>query len=534
MRKYVLKRIILGLVSFFIVVGTVMIFTYSLIDRRSIFANDPSYNKYQNNEKVIYENNRYQQFGYLRYFTYSSYINAKYADDPDNPQLEIDKSAIYEKSDFTVDKKEDNVLRNYKGDNQSVKEFIDYYQSNGYTLRYLAPMYAGETLYSFPYFIAQKDLSVFERLGNYFGNLISFETIFDVQDERITDRYMKWEWDVRSNMPALIGNGTKHKYLIYFDNQFPYVHQNIVHINLGISVSLYTDAEIYQKITGSQGEIVKSDQLYPVEIATGETFEHDATAFDFHTVTFGYGKPTEVQTMMYGDDPYNNAIQYKDGISMIGNSFIVGIIATFVAYIVGLPVGIWMARRKDKLFDKIGNLYIIFIMAVPSLAYIFIFAFIGTRAFNLPYKFANATIPILGYILPMISLALPSIGGLMKWMRRYMIDQMNSDYVKFARSQGLSEGEIFAKHISPNAFIYLVHSIPIDILVCLTGAIITESVYSLPGVGRLLTNGIQKFDNSVIIACTVFYTTLSIIALILGDLLLAKYDPRISFTEGGN
>ena len=82
-------------------------------------------------------------------------------------------------------------------------------------------------------------------------------------------------------------------------------------------------------------------------------------------------------------------------------------------------------------------------MAVPSLAYIFIFAAIGTSLFDLPYKFANAEVKVLAYVLPIISLALPSIGGLMKWVRRYMVDQMNSDYVKFARAEGLSEREIY-------------------------------------------------------------------------------------------
>jgi oligopeptide transport system permease protein len=216
---------------------------------------------------------------------------------------------------------------------------------------------------------------------------------------------------------------------------------------------------------------------------------------------------------------------------MIENRFVIGLIATVIAYLIGLPLGILMARHKDGLFDKIGNGYIIFIMAVPSLAYIFLFATIGTTVFNLPYKFANAEIKILAYILPVISLALRDIGGLMKWMRRYMIDQMNSDYVKFARAEGMSEKEIYRKHISPNAMIFLVHGIPGSILGALVGAIYTESIYSVPGVGNLLTKAISGHDNGIIVACTVFYTTLSIVSIILGDLLLAKYDPRISLSS---
>ena len=110
-----------------------------------------------------------------------------------------------------------------------------------------------------------------------------------------------------------------------------------------------------------------------------------------------------------------------------------------------------------------------------------------------------------------------------------MIDQMNSDYVKFARAEGLSEREIFSSHISRNAVIPIVHGIPASILGCLTGAIITERVYSVPGVGNLLTTAINGHDNGIIIACTLFYTSLSVISLILGDLLMAKVDPRISF-----
>jgi oligopeptide transport system permease protein len=134
------------------------------------------------------------------------------------------------------------------------------------------------------------------------------------------------------------------------------------------------------------------------------------------------------------------------------------------------------------------------------------------------------------YILPIISLALPSIANLMKWLRRYMIDQMNSDYVKFARSGGLSEGEIFRKHVLKNAAIPIIHGIPGSILGSLVGAIITERVYVVPGAGNLLTNAINAYDNGVIVGVTLFYALLSVVAIICGDILMSMVDPRISFT----
>jgi oligopeptide transport system permease protein len=112
-----------------------------------------------------------------------------------------------------------------------------------------------------------------------------------------------------------------------------------------------------------------------------------------------------------------------------------------------------------------------------------------------------------------------------------MIDQMNSDYVKFARAEGMSEKEIYNIHISRNAMIYLVQGIPSSILFCLTGALMTERVYGVPGVGGLMINAINAHDNSVIVAMTFIITAISITGQILGDLLLAKYDPRISLSK---
>ena len=192
-----------------------------------------------------------------------------------------------------------------------------------------------------------------------------------------------------------------------------------------------------------------------------------------------------------------------------------------------------MARYKDGLLDKIGTFYIMFIIAVPSLAYIFLFKAIGGSVFKLPTTFDMDSGTKAMYVLPIISLALPSVANLMKWMRRYMIDQMNSDYVKFARSGGLSENEIFAKHIWKNAAIPIVHGIPGSLLFAMTGAIITERIYSVPGAGNLLTQAINKYDNGVIVGVTLFYAVLTVISNILGDVLISMVDPRIYFTSKG-
>ena len=86
------------------------------------------------------------------------------------------------------------------------------------------------------------------------------------------------------------------------------------------------------------------------------------------------------------------------------------------------------------------------------------------------------------------------------------------------------------EHILKNAAIPIVHGIPGSILAALTGAIITERVYVVPGAGNLLTEAINKYDNGVIVGVTLFYAVLSVASIILGDILMATVDPRISFT----
>jgi|GEM_PF-52075 len=258
------------------------------------------------------------------------------------------------------------------------------------------------------------------------------------------------------------------------------------------------------------------------------------TSIDYHSLT--YSDIDEATYLsMYSSTYYDRYVNYstkKNGLSTMGYSFLIGIVATLISYLLGIPFGIWMARRKDKFVDHLGMAYIIFIIAVPSLAYIAIFRALG-GSIGLPTKFQTGG-SWLYYVLPAVSLALPSIGSLMKWTRRYMIDQANADYVKFARSQGYSEGEIFRKHIAKNAAIPLIQGIPGSILSCLTGAFITERFYAVPGTGKLLTTAINNSDNGEIVALAFFYTLLSIISLILGDILITMIDPRISFVDKGS
>lgn len=377
------------------------------------------------------------------------------------------------------------------------------------------------------------------------GDVISSNLFVKKDSYLVQNKGISLIWDEYSNMPALVGNGTTHKYLIYFDDQFPFIHQNIIHINIGSDLnnsSVYDQMFKNRQAATSTESYIRRDLVYPAYLNIDESERPSnaiakQTPYDFHTLTYVYGSSSYSEEagsdfVNYGGR-YSYATFYTPGMTRVGYSFTIGIFATLIAYVLGIPLGILMARKKDTWVDKLGTAYIVFLIAVPSLSYLYMFRSLGGDLLHLPTSLTSGGPEILLYLLPIFSLALPSIAGEMKWTRRYMIDQMNSDYAKFAKSQGLSDGQIFTKHIAKNAIIPIVHGIPGAIIGCISGSLITEKIYSIPGTGKMLTEAINKSDNGIILGLTFLFSFLSIVALILGDILMAVVDPRIQFSSGG-
>lgn len=520
MTKYLLKRLWHGLLCVIIVVMLIMIMIYSLLDRNLVFAQDSVYSHQQNNQKIAYKYQKWEEYGYLDYVSYSDYMNGL------SKNGEIDEETRAAAIGFgRTPEKDSDIVKEY------VEKFTNYYESQGYTVQRLDAVLMGGKKYANggqQQLFAYKEIPLASRLWSYFTGIFQIDSIDkienDVGDRGISFTLYDPAYGGDKFSPAIMGNGTKHKYLLYCDSKFPFVHQNILSVNLGTSYTVNSGVDVFTTMTKTQGSYISSTVTYPSGLV-------EESADDLHSATYLADSlhSSLIYETRYTDD-YTVVDTVKGGYSKMGYSFLIGIIATILAYAIGVPLGISMARKKDKLIDKIGTLYIVFIIAVPSLAYIFLFKAIGGKL-GFPTTFDMDTKNKLVYVLPIISLALPSVANLMKWLRRYMIDQMNSDYVKFARAGGLSENEIFTKHILKNAAIPIIHGIPGSVLGCLTGAIITERVYVVPGAGNLLTEAINKYDNGVIVGVSLFYAVLSVVSIILGDILMSMVDPRISFSS---
>lgn len=516
MAKYILKRSLHGILSIIVVTGIVMLLVYSLMSRDQIFKEDPLFTKVSTNRKVTYKYEMWEKYGYLDYVNYSEWLTELEKNGEIDPEVRKKAIAIGKKAE-----NDSELVQEY------VKRFTDYYTSRGYEVTRLDAVSMGKKTSQGgqQQLFAAKDRSVFLRLVTYFASMFHVDGIHSVEDYP-EERGIEFTlhdpvYGGETFAPAIIGSGTTHRYLLYFDDEFPFIHQNLLTLNLGVSYSVNQGIEITTTMTQKQGGQVKRDTFYPTGLV-------EASADDLHTAVYAPGSQALGLKADRFTNDYTNVLLRRDGMSRMGYSFLIGILATLLSYLIGVPVAIWMAQKKDKLVDQIGSVYVVFITAMPSLAYIFIVKAIG-NAVGIPTTFVMDQFAWTMLVLPIISLALRPIGSMMRWLRRYMVDQQNADYVKFARSGGLSEGEIFRKHIFKNAVIPIVHGIPGAVLFSLVGALITERVYVVPGVGGLLVNAIQKYDNGVIVGVALFYATLSVVSVILGDVMMSMVDPRISF-----
>ena len=208
-----------------------------------------------------------------------------------------------------------------------------------------------------------------------------------------------------------------------------------------------------------------------------------------------------------------------------------GLISLAVSLAVGLPLGILMARStrtRWKLWDKFGTVFIVIVQAVPSAVYHLLIQLYGSEILGVSMLF-NDRNPMT-WVLPVFSLSIGNIAYYAMWLRRYMVDESNKDYIRLARAKGVPAGKISRSHVFRNAIVPLVQYIPQSILFTLMGSLYVESLYSIPGMGGLLIQVIKLQDNTMVQALVLIYAAVSVLGLLFGDLMMALVDPRISFT----
>ena len=207
-----------------------------------------------------------------------------------------------------------------------------------------------------------------------------------------------------------------------------------------------------------------------------------------------------------------------------------GLISVGISLLIGVSMGIMQARFKNRIPDHLGMAYTIFVNAVPPLVSYSLILIFGSRVLGFPSLYSTRN-PGISSVLPIVCLALTSIAWWAIWIRRYMIDEVNKDYIKLARIKGMASKDIMIKHVLRNAFVPLAQYLPANLLMTIGGSLLAERFFSVPGMGPLLTDSINRYDTNVVQTVVIIYSTLSIMGVFLGDLLMMIVDPRITLTK---
>ena len=205
-----------------------------------------------------------------------------------------------------------------------------------------------------------------------------------------------------------------------------------------------------------------------------------------------------------------------------------GVFAMLLSLVIGIPMGLLMGRFKNRWPDKIGTAIIVLIQAVPAAVYYLYIQMYGTTALGVGLLFDASDWRY--WVLPVCSMSLGNVAFYAMWLRRYMVDELTRDYIKLARVKGLSSSEIMFKHVLRNAMVPMVQYIPQSILLTVGGSLLMERFFSVPGMGPLLTDAIQRYDLNVVQTLVILYAALGIVGVFLGDVLMMLVDPRITLT----
>lgn len=186
-------------------------------------------------------------------------------------------------------------------------------------------------------------------------------------------------------------------------------------------------------------------------------------------------------SLLHGD--LGNSSKYRPGVAIttilkdkVPISMMLGSISLLVSLLLGLPLGRLMTRYKGRIPDHLGTAFIVVVQAVPAVVYYLFIQMYGTSIAGLPLLFSRGN--WMTYILPIFSLSLGNIAYYGMWLRRYMIDESNKDYVKLAVAKGVNSKELMRKQIFRNAFVPLVQYIPTSFVLTVVGSIYVESLYS--------------------------------------------------------
>lgn len=222
-------------------------------------------------------------------------------------------------------------------------------------------------------------------------------------------------------------------------------------------------------------------------------------------------------------------------------TFVLSLYSFVMSWIIGIVLGIISALKKYTLTDKVLTVVAFSGLALPGFFLALLLLYIAARTGWFPiggmYSPETSRLDVWNAFkdifwrlqLPAFTLTFGGFAGLMRYQRGTLLDVLNEDYVEFARAKGMPERVVIYKHALRNAINPLITMFGGSLAGLLSGAVITETIFSWPGLGRLTYQALLQKDYYVVMASTVISVVLLILGNLVGDILLAAVDPRIRY-----
>ncbi len=205
----------------------------------------------------------------------------------------------------------------------------------------------------------------------------------------------------------------------------------------------------------------------------------------------------------------------------------IGALAMLIGSLAGLGLGIAAALHHNTWVDSLCSVVAILGVSVPSYVLELLLAYyVGFRLRWTPIIY-DAENQFASLILPVLSLGLGPMANISRFTRSEMIDVMNSDYIQLVQAKGVPQRQVVLKHVLRNTLIPIITIMGPMLVGLLTGSMVVEKVFGIPGIGMITTTAIQSNDYNVVISCAFVYSALYIFAMLVIDILYGIIDPRI-------
>ena len=255
----------------------------------------------------------------------------------------------------------------------------------------------------------------------------------------------------------------------------------------------------------------------------------------------GLNKPLPEQyfswiTKLLSGNLGDSYFQKKAVLVLIKNAFHytvrLAVFAYAIALVIGITTGVLAAVFHGKAIDKVIMTIAIGGISAPAFWVAILLQIYVALKFNI-FPVSGVNDPI-GYVLPSIALGTRYAASISRITRTSMLEVLSQDYIKTARAKGLRPGSIIIKHAFRNALLPIVTVMGTDIGSLLAGAMLTESVFNIPGVGKLLIDAINKRDLPIVQGTVMYIAIICVLIYLIVDILYAVIDPRIKLEGNTN